>query len=184
MLTNVLINGKPAARALRELWAKGWSDPNAKDRIGLPYRPPENEDEAARRERLNQVRDLVVDATQSVARQVGEREARLLFKLAFQKPPKGRRADDKENADLLAAYDTAIARGVPCKRAARAAADEMIVIVPEEDPESIAKRIRRLVKRRDWENALDLLWLNGMRGVSGISEWHGLFRPSHPNSDK
>jgi hypothetical protein len=182
----LLINGKPIARYFRELWAKGRLDPNAKDRFGLPYRPPENEDEAARRERLNQVRDVVIDATQSVARQVGEPEARLLFKLAFQKPPKGRRADDKENADLLAAFDAAVARGVHRKRAARAAAEEMIV--PEEDPESIAKQIRRLVKGRDeetaLENALDLLWLNGMRGVTGLPEWHALIGPSHPNSDK
>jgi hypothetical protein len=115
-----------------------------------------------------------------VARQVGEGEARLLFKLAFQKPPKGRHADDNENAVLLAAYDTVVARGVPHKRAARVAAGEMSVL--KDDPEAIAKQIRRLVKSRNQENAFDLLWWNGFRAANGIPD--GPFRPSRANSDK
>jgi hypothetical protein len=91
MFSMVLIDGKPYARGLRERHSIMWLDPDAKDRFGLPHRPPETEDKAARRERLNHVRNLIVDATQSVARQVGDREARHLFKLAFRKPPKGRR---------------------------------------------------------------------------------------------
>jgi hypothetical protein len=176
----LLINGKPPARHLRDQFANGALDPNAKDRFGLPYRPPETEDEAARRERLNHVRDLIFDATASVARQVGADEARLLFKLAFQKPPRGRHAYDDENAVLLAAYDTAVAHGVPRKRAARVAADEMSVL--KDDPEAIAKQIRRLVESRNQENAFDLLWLNGVRAACALSD--GLIRPSNPDSDK
>jgi hypothetical protein len=175
-----LIHGKPLARHLREQFAKGVSDPNAKDRFGLRYRPPESEDEATRQERLTQVRDLVVHAAEAVARQVGADEARLLFKLVFQKPPKGKRADNKENAALLAAYDAAVARGVSRTRAASVAAGEMIV--SEEDPEAIARQIRRLVKRRDKENAFDLLWLNGVAAAYGLSD--GIIGPSRPNPDK
>jgi hypothetical protein len=176
----LLINGKPHARHLREQFANGMLDPNAKDRFGLPYRPPETEDGAARRERLMLFCKLVVDAAEAVTRQVGEDEARLLFKAAFQKPPRGKRADDKENAAILAAYDAALARGVPCKQAARVAAGEMIV--SEDDPESIAKHIRRLVKRRAEKNAFDLLWLNGVQAAYGLSD--GILGPSRPNADK
>jgi hypothetical protein len=180
MFSMVLIDGKPYARGLLERSSIMWLDPNAKDRFGLPHRPPETEDEAARRERLNHVRNLIVDATLSVARQVGDREARLLFKLAFQKPPKGRRADDKENAILLAAYDAALARGVPRKRAARVTADNMSV--PNDDPEAIAKRIRRLAKKRDRENALDLLLLMNILAPGHFSIMGP--RQSRPQSDK
>ena len=177
-----LFNGKPFARYLRHRFGNGLLD-YAKDRFGLPYRPPDNEDEAARRERLAQVLNLVVEATEAVARQVGEREARRLFKLAFQKPPKGKRADDKENAALLRAYDAALARGVPHERAARVAAEDMSV--PKDDPELIAKQIRRLVKSRDEENASDLLWLESLRAAYGLPHVvESLATLSDPESDK
>jgi hypothetical protein len=170
----LLIKGKSFARYFTEQFER-----TARDRFGLPYRPPENEGDAARRERLRQVRDLVAETTAAVTRQLGEDEARLWFKLAFQKLPEGRPLDEIENAALLSSYDALLERGASPKRAARVAAGEMIV--SDEDPESIAKQIRRLVKAREEENARvaeqsasDLLWFQGAQACHGLTD--GLIR--------
>ena len=154
---------------LRVTSASGPGGPK-KIEFGLPYRLPENEDAAAQQERLSLVHDLIVEATAAVTRQLGEDEAKERFRLAFQKPPAGRPPDEIENAALLSAYDRMVERGVSPQRAARVAAGEMIV--GEEDPESIARRIRRIVTARGEENAVviqqeayDLLWFEAARTV-------------------
>jgi hypothetical protein len=101
--------------------------------------------ETKHRARLEKTKEFVGDAAEAVIRQVGRREARRLF-LHVLRLWKGKQPDAKENGLLLAAYDRAIARGVPKRGAARVAAAEMVT--GKEDVESIANQIRRLARER------------------------------------
>ncbi len=121
-------------------------DPKETDRFGLPLWFTLLERVDAREVRIEKTHALVRDATEAVIRQIGRTEARRIFLRALRAPRKGKQPDAKENELLLAAYDRAIARGVPERHAARVAAAEMVT--GEEDVESLATQIRRLVKER------------------------------------
>lgn len=117
------------------------------DRFGLPMHWSFlGDDERQFGERMAATDALVRDAAEAVIRQVGRKRARQLFLKALRPPPPGPEPDEEENTALLAAHDRQIALGVPPDRAARFAAEEMKT--GEEDVESIASQIRRLVRKR------------------------------------
>jgi hypothetical protein len=97
---------------------------------------------------------FVAEAAAAAIRQVGRKEARRLFLTALATPPKGKQPDAEENTLLLAAYDRALAGGLPPRRAARVAAEEMAM--RGQRVEGLATRIRRLVKHRALRGAEDL----------------------------
>jgi hypothetical protein len=118
------------------------------DCFGLPLRFCFLEDDETREARIGQTRTLIEEAAEAVIRQVGRLEARRLFRAALRAPKEGKRPNMKENALRLAAYDRARSRGASRERAALTAADEMATR-PDDDPQSIAKHIRKLVRDRE-----------------------------------
>jgi hypothetical protein len=124
-----------------------------RDRFGLPTRSSFlSEDDRQFSERMAATNILVREAAEAVMRQVGRKEAKRLFAVALGAPRKGKQSDAKWNEALLAAYDRAIARGVPTTRVARAAAEEMAT-GKDDDVESCARHIRQLVKERAYRAA-------------------------------
>jgi hypothetical protein len=115
------------------------------DKFGFPVTFSLFDDAEKTAARLEAVEALAKDIVEAVVHQVGYERARRLFKAALQKPKKGRQQDKNENASLLAAYDAEIKAGTPEQRAARAAAEKMTI---GDDPESVAKQIRKLKNER------------------------------------
>ena len=125
-------------------------NPHERDRFGLPLYVHAGEKGEERGERIGKIEALVGDVVEAVIRQVGREVARSLFRRKLRAPSIGRQPDAEENAQLLATYDRAVAGGVPVRNAARVAAEKMVTRKKgeDEDVESIATRIRRLVKER------------------------------------
>ena len=93
---------------------------------------------------------FVREAAEAVMRQVGRKEALRRYRRALSVPPRGKQQNAKWNELLLAAYDRAVAAGVPRRNAAHVAAKEMAT-GKDDDVESCAKHIRQLRDRRESE---------------------------------
>ena len=120
---------------------------NEKDRFGFPLHATLLEKYDLRPELEILGREVV----ETLTRLLGAAQARDVLMAALRQPARGKQANPEENAALLAAYDAEIAANTPKHRAARCAAAKMAV--KDEDPESIAKQIRHLVKHREKRRA-------------------------------
>ena len=120
---------------------------NGKDRFGFPLHATLLE----RYDKRPELEVLARDVVDTLSRLLGPAQARDVLMAALRQPPTGKQANLKENAALLAAFDAEIAANTPLRRAARRAAEKMVVM--GEDPESIAKQIRRLVQDRQRHRA-------------------------------
>lgn len=125
-------------------------NPHERDRFGLPLYVHASEKGEERAKRIGKIEALVGDVVEAVIRQVGREEARSLFLRKLRAPSIGKQPDAEENAQLLATYDRVVAEGVSVRNAARVAAEKMVTRKKgeDEDVESIATRIRRLVRER------------------------------------
>lgn len=136
------------------LWPPSFIDQNEKDQFGLrrawSHLGESSEDRNAR---VLATQALVKEVVASVIHQVGRQEACRLFSEALKEPPQGRRPDKDENDWLLAAFDKEIADGTQRRHAAMEAAKKMET--PSDDLESVARRIRTLVKARNDKRARD-----------------------------
>ena len=138
--------------------------PHERDRFGLPLYVHAGEKAEERGKRIGKTEALVGDVVEAVIRQLGREVARSLFLHELRAPSIGRQPDADENAQLLATYDRVVAEGVPVRNAARVAAEKMVTRKKgeDEDVESIATRIRRLVKERVREAVEErALWESG-----------------------
>jgi hypothetical protein len=120
-------------------------DIDARDRFGLRINFLLLEEIEQMKSRFADAEQFIMEAAAAAIHQVGRKRARHLFRLALREPKKGKQPNAEENCLRLAAYDRAIARGVPPHHAARVAAAEMAT---REDVESVAKHIRGLVRER------------------------------------
>jgi hypothetical protein len=125
-------------------------DPNEKDRFGLPLWFSLLVSDETRKARMAATHAFVQEAVDAVMHQVGRKQARRLFSEALNEPPKGRQSDKQENEALLAAYDQEVESGTPRRNAASVAARKMAI---KDDVESVASRIRKLVKARNEQQA-------------------------------
>jgi hypothetical protein len=121
-------------------------DTDARDRFGLRINFTILEETEQMEARFADAERFIKEAAEVAIRQVGRGMARHLFNLALRESPKGKQPNLEKNDLLLDAYDRAIARGVPLKRAALAAALETTPL--NDDALSTAKQIRRLVRER------------------------------------
>jgi hypothetical protein len=123
-------------------------NPDACDRFGLPLNPSflgETAQEFG--ERMAMTERLVFDAIDTVIRQIGTRHARQLFEDAFKEKPSGKKPNQRRNAKLMEAFRSEIASGTSKRRAPLDAARKCVK--DWEDPQPLARQIRKLVKAEE-----------------------------------
>jgi hypothetical protein len=135
-------------------------NPDACDRFGLPLHTSFLESEQEFDKRMAMTERLVLDAIESVSRQIGTEHARQLFDDAFKQKPSGKKPNRRRNAALMEAYRSEIASGTSKRLAPLKAAETCVK--DWEDPQPLARQIRKLVKAEERAAESRALWLAKM----------------------
>jgi hypothetical protein len=142
---------------------------DGEDRFGLPLSPPTLlTSEKMLRELGDVIETLAIDLFESAVRHLGKKEAKILFLEITKEPPKGKQRTHQEHDDLMLKKYDAFVEAYPDQvrfAASRVAADCKEQLQGRGTVDSLTRRLRDLVKKRDREREDAERRLKAMKAV-------------------